>query len=97
VIAVTDSVVFEIPRKLVMALASRNGEFLAMLNRNVALSAERIHRSKKRATKPRKKSAESKKKTAGVTKAIQTFFTDLFPSNETETTTSNKPTPQESG
>ena len=97
VIAVTDSVVFEIPGKLVMALASRNGEFLAMLNRNVALSAERIHRSKKRATKPRKKSAGSKKKTTGVTKAIQTFFTDLFPSNETETTTSNKPTPQESG
>ena len=56
-----------------------------------------IHRSKKVAAKRRKPAPRRKKKTAGVTKAIQTFFTDLFPSNETETTASNKPNPQESG
>ena len=97
IIAVTDAVVFEISKSPVMEVTSRQGEFLAMLNRNVALSAERIHQSKKAAAKRRKASPRRKKKTAGVTKAIQTFFTDLFPSNETDTTTSNKPTPQESG
>ena len=97
IIAVTDAVVFEISKSPVMEVTSRQGEFLAMLNRNVALSAERIHQSKKAAAKRRKASPRRKKKTAGVTKVIQTFFTDLFPSNETDTTTSNKPTPQESG
>ena len=97
VTAVTDSVVFEIPKDPVMELVRRRGDFLAMLNRDVALSAERIHRSKKAAAKRRKPAPRRKKKTTGVTKAIQTFFTDLFPSNETETTASSKPTPQESG
>ena len=97
VTAATDAVVFEIPKAPIMELAGRRGEFLAMLNRNVALIAERIHRSKKAAAKRGKPAPRRKKKTAGVTKAIQTFFTDLFPSNETETTASNKPSPQESG
>ena len=86
VTAATDAVVFEIPKAPIMELAGRRGEFLAMLNRNVALSQERIHRSKRAASKRRKSaSRRKKKKTSGVTKAIQTFFTDLFPSNETET------------
>ena len=44
--AITDCVVFEMPKEPVMELARRNGDFLAMLNRNVALSEERIHNSK---------------------------------------------------
>ncbi len=86
VAAATDAVVFEVPKVAVLELARRRGDFLAMLNRDVALSAERIHRSKVAASKRRKQTAsQKKKKTSGVTKVIQTFFTDLFPSNETET------------
>ncbi|MFP6854574.1 MAG: mechanosensitive ion channel family protein [Opitutales bacterium] len=85
VTAVTESIVFEIPRQVVLELARSSGDFLAMLNRNVALSTERIHRSKMAATQRRENAVSSKKKKAsGVTKAIQTFFTDLFPGNETE-------------
>jgi branched-chain amino acid transport system substrate-binding protein len=94
--AITDCVVFEMPKEPVMELARRNGDFLAMLNRNVALSEERIHNSKAAASK-RKKAAPQKKKSAGVTKAIQTFFTDLFPTNEPESPPTNNQTPQETG
>ncbi|MBO94371.1 MAG: hypothetical protein CMI32_05675 [Opitutales bacterium] len=88
VAAVTDVVVFEAPKEAVLELARRRGDFLAMLNRNVALSAERIHRSKVAASKRKKRTtAPKKKKSSGVTKVIQTFFTDLFPSNEPETQT----------
>ena len=80
-----------------MELARRKGDFLAMLNRNVALSEERIHNSKKAASRLNK-AAPRKKKAAGVTKAIQTFFTDLFPTNEAESPpTTNNQTPQETG
>ena len=82
----TDAVVFEIPKDAVLKLARRQGEFLAMLNRDVALSAERIHRSKLAAAKQiSSRDRQGKKKTKGVTQALQTFFTELFPSNETET------------
>ena len=85
VTAVTTVVVFEIPRDAILQLARRCGDFLAMLNRNVALSSQRIHRSKVAASKRKQEvNPEKKKKTSGVTKAIQTFFTDLFPSNENE-------------
>lgn len=86
--AATDCVVFEIPREVVLDLARKRGDFLAMLNRNVALSAERIHRSKMAASKKKAVApSQKKKRTSGVTKAIQTFFTDLFPNNEAETQT----------
>ncbi len=86
VAATTDAVVFEIPKDAVLKLARRQGEFLAMLNRDVALSAERIHRSKLAAAKQISlRDRQGKKKTKGVTQALQTFFTELFPSNETET------------
>ena len=76
---------------LILELARRHGDFLAMLNRNVALSAERIHRSKMAASKSKVVvPSQKKKRTSGVTKAIQTFFTDLFPSNETETQSDEK-------
>ena len=94
--AITDCVVFEIPKEPVMELARRKGDFLGMLNRNVALSEERIHNSRTAASK-RKKAAPRKKKSAGVTKAIQTFFTDLFPTNEPESPPTTNQTPQETG
>jgi CRP-like cAMP-binding protein len=94
--AITDCVVFEIPKEPVMELARRKGDFLGMLNRNVALSEERIHNSRAAASK-RKKAAPRKKKSAGVTKAIQTFFTDLFPTNEPESPPTTNQTPQETG
>ena len=87
VVANTDVIIFEIPKAAVMKLAGQRGTFLAMLNRDVALGAQRIHRSKlEAASKSKAIKASRKKKTAkGVTRAIQTFFTDLFPSSETET------------
>ncbi|MFP6901199.1 MAG: mechanosensitive ion channel family protein, partial [Opitutales bacterium] len=87
VVASTDVIVFEMPKDAILKLARQRGDFLAMLNRDVALGAERIHRSKLAAASKHKASAARRKKKAakGVTKAIQTFFTDLFPSNETET------------
>lgn len=97
VLAATDCVVFEIPKAPVAELAERRGDFLAMLNRNVALSKERIHQGKKAASKRSKAPAPArKKKSAGVTKAIQTFFTDLFPTNEAESSPPAKQSPQES-
>jgi CRP-like cAMP-binding protein len=94
--AITDCVVFEIAKEPVMEIARRKGDFLVMLNRNVALSEERIHNSKKAASKLHQ-AAPRKKKSAGVTKAIQTFFTDLFPTNEPESPPTNNQTPQETG
>ena len=89
VAATTDAVVFEIPKESVLKLARRRGDFLAMLNRDVALSAERIHRSKLAAAQQMSTPArQGKKKTKGVTQALQTFFTELFPGNETETPSS---------
>ena len=89
VAATTDAVVFEIPKESVLKLARRRGDFLAMLNRDVALSAERIHRSKLAAAQQMSTPArQRKKKTKGVTQALQTFFTELFPGNETETPSS---------
>jgi len=79
VIAQTDSVVFALDPKRVAEVASRNGEFLALLNEKMVLGQQRVISTKqkmqKRETIP---SVPPSKK--GMGKTLQTFFSDLFPS-----------------
>ena len=79
VVALTDSVVFSLDPQTVSQVASRNGEFLALLNEKMFLGQQRIINTKWRMQKkdPKSKPVRSKK---GVGKTLQTFFSDLFPS-----------------
>ena len=84
VVAVTDCQVIEISAKKVLELANRNGLFLSKLNTETGVSSLKAIQSRyklKRRTKHEDSKKSDKKKTVG--SAIQTFFTDLFPTATT--------------
>jgi CRP-like cAMP-binding protein len=77
--AITDSIVLAFDPNTVAELASRNGDFLSLLNQRMVLGQDRIMKTKRRLQREESK-AVAQKKRSRVSGAIQTFFTDLFPS-----------------
>lgn len=77
--AITDSIVLAFDPNTVAELASRNGDFLSLLNQRMVLGQDRIMKTKRRLQRDESK-AVAQKKRSRVSGAIQTFFTDLFPS-----------------
>jgi small-conductance mechanosensitive channel len=78
--AITDSIVLAFDPLVVAELASRNGDFLSLLNERMVLGQDRIMKTKWKIQQQDAKSAIPQKK-SGVGNTIQTFFTDFFPSS----------------
>ncbi|MDG0965326.1 MAG: mechanosensitive ion channel family protein [Opitutales bacterium] len=89
--AITDSVVLVFDPVVVTELASRNGDFLSLVNQRMVLGQDRIMKTKWRIQKEEARATLPQKKT-GVGRTIQTFFTDFLPFNPPPAkTVSNKP------
>jgi CRP-like cAMP-binding protein len=89
--AITDSVVLAFDPKVVAELASRNGDFLSLVNERMILGQDRIMKTKWKIQKEEAQSITRSKK-IGVGRTIQTFFTDFFPSTHPPAkTVPNKP------
>lgn len=89
--AITDSVVLAFDPGVVAELASRNGDFLSLLNERMVLGQDRIMKTKWK-LKEQEAHATTPQKKTGVGRTIQTFFTDFFPSSNLST----KPSPNKS-
>ena len=85
VTAVTDCVLLEIPKEVVGQLAEGNGKFLSFLNMEMNLGQEKILKSKW-GIKKKHSTRKSKTKKENVSRSIQTFLTDLFPSSSNKET-----------
>ena len=83
--AVTDCVLIEIKKEVVGQLAESNGKFLSFLNTEMNLGQERILKSKW-GIKKRHSAQKPKAKKENVSRSIQTFLTDLFPSSSNKET-----------
>lgn len=89
--AITDSVVLAFDPEVVAELASRNGDFLSLVNERMVLGQDRIMKTKWKIQKEEALSLSRAKK-IGVGRTIQTFFTDFFPSSHPPAkTVPNKP------
>ena len=89
--AITDSIVLAFDPKVIAELASRNGDFLSLLNERMVLGQDRIMKTKWKLKQQEAHPTTPQKKT-GVGRTIQTFFTDFFPSSNSST----KPSPNKS-
>ena len=76
--AITDSIVLAFDPIAVADLATRNGDFLSLLNERMVLWQDRIMKTKWK-IKQQEAHASSPQKKTGVGHTIQTFFTDFFP------------------
>ncbi len=85
VTAVTDCVLLEITKEVVCQLAEGNGKFLSFLNMEMNLGQEKILKSKW-GIKKRHSVRKPKTKKENVSRSIQTFLTDLFPSSSSKET-----------
>ena len=85
VTAVTDCVLLEIPKEVVGQLAEGNGKFLSFLNMEMNLGQEKILKSKW-GIKKRHSARKPETKKENVSRSIQTFLTDLFPSSSNKET-----------
>ena len=89
--AITDSIVLAFDPKVIAELASRNGDFLSLLNERMVLGQDRIMKTKWK-IKEQEAHATTPQKKTGVGRTIQTFFTDFFPASNSAT----KPAPSKS-
>lgn len=87
VTAATDCVLLEIERQVIRELAVEDGKFLSFLNSEMDLGQEKIMKSKW-GIKKRHSARKSKAKKENVSRSIQTFLTDLFPSSSSKETPS---------
>ena len=85
VTAVTDCVLIEIEKEVVSQLAQSNGKLLSFLNMEMNLGQEKILQSKW-GIKKRHSAQKPKTKKENVSRSIQTFLTDLFPSSSNKET-----------
>ena len=85
VTAVTDCVLIEIEKEVVSQLAQSNGKLLSFLNMEMNLGQEKILQSKW-GIKKRHSAQKPKRKKENVSRSIQTFLTDLFPSSSNKET-----------
>ncbi len=85
VTAVTDCVLIEIEKEVVRQLAQSNGKLLSFLNMEMNLGQEKILQSKW-GIKKRHSEQKPKSKKENVSRSIQTFLTDLFPSSSNKET-----------
>ena len=85
VTAVTDCVLIEIDKEVVRQLAQSNGKLLSFLNMEMNLGQEKILQSKW-GIKKRHSEQKPKTKKENVSRSIQTFLTDLFPSSSNKET-----------
>lgn len=76
--ATSEAVLLAYEGHRVRSMAKKNGKFLALLNKNLNFSEERIERSKWK-FENKKTTRSTKKQKKGVAKSLQTFFADLFP------------------
>ena len=77
----------EIERGVIRELALEDGKFLSFLNSEMDLGHEKIMKSKW-GIKKRHSARNSKAKKENVSRSIQTFLTDLFPSSSSKETPS---------